>query len=221
MVNILLEGYLINKKWIYNELKNYLNPNHSVAVVAFSFRDSVVKCSEDWNSLYGKENGRYYNGIIESFSAYGIKEDNVRFINYYIDTKESAKQKIENSDVIYFLGGLPDRMMDRLYEFDLVDILKNTDKIIMGYSAGALIQLDEYYVYPDKDYSEFQYLKGLGYIDSFYLECHYDGNNDQTSAVNKVVYEKKKPLYANALNSGAIIVDNGKIKLIGDVKTFN
>ena len=42
MINILLEGFDIDAPWLYDELKNYIQPNHSVAVVAFSFRDNLV-----------------------------------------------------------------------------------------------------------------------------------------------------------------------------------
>ena len=114
MVNILLEGYEIDAPWLYEELKKYIKPMHKVAVVAFSFRDSRVKSLADWNVLYSKENGRFYGGIVNSFTAYGIPEENVSFINYFADTKESAQEKIENADIVYFLGGLPDRMMERI-----------------------------------------------------------------------------------------------------------
>lgn len=60
MINILLEGYDINAPWLYDDLKKYILPNYSVAVVAFSFRDSEVNNSADWNLLYSKESGIYY-----------------------------------------------------------------------------------------------------------------------------------------------------------------
>ena len=55
MVNILLEGFDINAPWLYDELKNYIKPDLSVAIVAFSFRDSRVKSSADWDNLYSRE----------------------------------------------------------------------------------------------------------------------------------------------------------------------
>ncbi len=64
MINILLEGYDINAPWLYEELKKFIMPNHKVAVVAFSFRDSKVQSLSDWNSLYSKESGKLYNGIV-------------------------------------------------------------------------------------------------------------------------------------------------------------
>ena len=54
-VNILLEGFEIDAPWLYGELKNYIKPNHSVAVIAFSFRENRVRSLVDWEALYGKE----------------------------------------------------------------------------------------------------------------------------------------------------------------------
>ncbi len=221
MVNILLEGYEIDAPWLYETLKRYIKPIHKVAVVAFSFRDSRVKSLADWNVLYSKENGRFYEGIVGSFDSYGIPEKNVSFINYFADTKESARKKIENADIIYFLGGLPDKMMDRIKEFDLQDVLMKHQGIVMGYSAGAVIQLAEYHLSPDDDYPEFGYYEGLPYLKDFYLEVHYEETASQKAAIEKVIAERKKTVYATALMKGAILVDNGNIRLLGDVKKYN
>ena len=220
MVNILLEGYEIDAPWLYQELKKYIKPIHKVAVVAFSFRDNRVKSLADWNVLYSKENGRFYGGIVGGFTAYGIHEENISFVNYFADTKESAKQKIETADIIYFLGGLPDRMMDRIKEFDLQDILMKHQGIVMGYSAGAVIQLAEYHLSPDDDYPEFGYYEGLPYLKDFYLEVHYEKTASQKAAIEKVIAERQKPVYATSLLKGAILVDNGSIRLLGDVKEY-
>lgn len=221
MINILLEGFDIDAPWLYTELKNYIKPNHTVAIVAFSFRDSRVKSLSDWNALYCKETGKYYAGIVGGLSAYGISEENITFINYFTDTKETAAQKIESADIIYFLGGLPDRMLDRIKEFDLFDILMNHNGIIMGYSAGAVIQLAEYHLSPDEDYPEFKYYEGLPYLKDFYLEVHYESSDVQLESIKQVTAERKKRVYATALKAGAILIDNGRIKLLGNVKTFN
>lgn len=220
MINILLEGYDIGAPWLYDDLKNYIKPNLSVAVVAFSFRDNRVKSLSDWNALYSKETGKYYDGIVGGFASYGISEDNVSFINYFTDTKETAAQKIASAGIIYFLGGLPDRMLDRIKEFDLYDILLKHEGIIMGYSAGAVIQLSEYHLSPDDDYPEFKYYEGIPYLNNFYLEVHYEGTDVQDESIRRVLNERGKTVYATSLRAGAILVDNGSIKLLGDVKKF-
>lgn len=220
MVNILLEGFKISDPWIYDELKNYIKPNHKVVVIAFSFRDSLIKNNDDWSTLYSKENGQHYKGIIDSLADYGVSEDNITFINYFADTKETAAQKVADSDIIYFPGGLPDRMMERIKEFELYEVLTKYDGIVMGNSAGALIQLSEYHLSPDRDYPEFKYYDGLPYLDNFYMEVHYMNTDIQNESINRVLSERGKTVYATEFMSGAIIADNGNIKLLGNVKTF-
>lgn len=220
MVNILLEGFDINVSYLYDELKKYILPNYKVAVVPFSFRDNDVKNAEEWDLLYNERKGIYYRGIVSGFTAYGVEKENISFINYFTDTNKSAKQKIDNADIVYFTGGLPDRMVDRIKEFDLVDVLRNFNGLVMGYSAGAVIQLSEYHLSPDKDYKEFKYYDGLGYLDDFYLEVHYENTKVQNECIRRVLDERGKTVYATAFMSGGIIVDNGNIKLLGDVKTF-
>lgn len=221
MINILLEGFDIDAPWLYDELKNYIKPDHSVAVVAFSFRDNRVKTSSDWDALYSKENGKFYSGIVGGFMAYGISENNISFVNYFADTKESAAAKILSSDIVYFLGGVPDRMMDRINEFALYNILLNYKGIVMGYSAGAVIQLSEYHLSPDDDYPEFKFYNGIPYLKDFYLEVHYEGTEAQQDSIKRVIEERNKTVYATAVRAGGILVDNGKIKLLGDVRVFD
>ncbi len=221
MINILLEGYDIDAPWLYDELKKHIKPFHKVAVVAFSFRDNQVKSLADWELLYNKKNGRFYGGITKGFSTYGISEHNINFINYFTDTKESANEKIKNADIIYFPGGLPDKMMERIKEFELYDVLMNHNGIIMGFSAGAVIQLAEYHLSPDEDYPEFKYYEGLPYLNDFYLEVHYENKVAQKLAIQKVLNERGKTVYATVCMKGAILVDNGVIKLLGDVESYN
>ncbi len=220
MVNILLEGYDIDAPWLYGALKPYVRPSDRVAVVAFSFRDNRVKAAEDWDRLYGKEQGMYYGGITGGFAAYGIRQEQVSFLDYFRDTKESAAEKVEGADILYFLGGLPDRMLDRIEEFGLTDALMRHKGVVMGYSAGAVIQLAEYHLSPDEDYPEFAYYRGLPYLDGFYLEVHYEGTPVQKEAIRRVLAEKGKPVYAAALRAGAVVAEDGEVRTIGDVERF-
>lgn len=221
MVNILLEGYDIAAPYLKGELSRYIKPENTVAVVALSFRDNRVKSLEDWNHLYSKESGIYYGGIVGGFTAYGAAEENITFINFFTDTHESAARKIADADIIYFLGGLPDRMMDRIREMGLYDILMSHKGVVMGYSAGAVIQLAQYHLSPDDDYPEFGYYEGLPYLSDFYLEVHYENMSVQNEAIARVLSERHKTVYATVQNAGAIVVDSGKIELLGNVNVYN
>ena len=220
MVNILLEGYDIDAPWLLGDLRPYIRPSDRVAVVAFSFRDNRVKTAGDWDRLYGRENGVYYGGITGGFAAYGIQESQITFLDYFRDTKESAGEKVERADLLYVLGGLPDRMLDRIEEFSLTDALLRHRGVVMGYSAGAVIQLGEYHLSPDEDYPEFAYYRGLPYLEGFYLEVHYEGTEVQKAAVRRVLAERGKPVYATALGAGALLAEDGKVRALGKVERF-
>lgn len=60
--------------------------------------------------------------------------------------------------------------------------------------------------FQDDDYPQFQY---------------YKGTEVQNKSIRRVISERGKPVYVSALGAGAILVDNGNIKLLGNVKIFN
>ena len=221
MTNILLEGYDINAPWLLDALKKHIRPDHTVAVIALAFRDSRVKSRDDWNALYAKEGGCYYPGIAASFSDYGIGEYQIEFIKYFEDSPETAKQKIRNADLLCFPGGLPDRMLQRIREMQIEPPILRHEGILLGYSAGALIQLQEYHLSPDRDYPAFGYFSGLPFLEGFYLQVHYEGRPEQDEAIRRVLREKRKPVYATAFMKGALIVDKGKIEPVGEVFKFD
>lgn len=108
-------------------------------------------------------------------------------------------------------------MMDRLKEFDLIDVLTQHNKVVIGYSAGAVIQFEEYFSSPDADYPTFNYYKGIPYLRDFYLQVHYENTKEQNELINKVIKERRKTVYALYKSKGAIIVYNDKIKIVGSV----
>ena len=111
-------------------------------------------------------------------------------------------------------------MLDRIEEFDLTEPLLRHRGVVMGYSAGAVIQLGEYHLSPDEDYPEFAYYRGLPYLEDFYLEVHYEGTEVQKDAVRRVLAERGKPVYATALGAGALLVEDGKVRALGKVERF-
>ena len=120
----------------------------------------------------------------------GIPEENITFVNYFTDSKEKAADIVQGSDIIYFPGGLPDRMMERIREFELVNVLLQHEGIIIGFSAGAYIQLKEYDLSPDEDYPGFGYYEGLAFLQDFYLEVHYEDSPVQNAVIQRVLRER-------------------------------
>lgn len=220
MVHILLDGIDLDADYLREALREYIKPHHRIVNVAFSFKDTQIQSPEDWDRYYSPENGTYYETLAGSFGVFGISKEHMTFVNYFTDTPESAAEKIRNADIVYFPGGLPDKMMDRIRQFKLEAVLRQHKGVMMGFSAGALIQLAEYHLSPDHDYAEFCYRRGLPCLDDFYLEVHYDGSEVQNQAIRQVLRERKKTVYATAFNSGAIIAKGGEIRLLGNVQRF-
>ena len=219
MVNILFSLYNFHEKWAKDTIEKYINNNDKVLVIPFSFGKKISN-DMDWQSAYSKDNGKYYKSIVLPFCSYGITEENIKWINYFKDTKENVKDKVRNSDIIFFTGGLPDKMMRRLKEFDLINEIENFAGIIIGSSAGAMIQIAEYHFTPDEDDDIFSYNKGLNLIKDFDIEVHYKETEIQKNYINKVLNEKTDTVYA-IKDTGGIIVDNNEITLLGDTHIFN
>jgi peptidase E len=216
---MLFSSYNFHESWARNIVEKYIYSNDKVLIIPFSFGDKI-NSDKDWQSLYSKENGKYYESVVEPFVNYGIKEENVNWINYFKDTKENAKIKIRNSNIIFFTGGLPDKMMSRIIEFDLIDDIESFTGVIIGSSAGAMVQIAEYHITPDEDYNKFTYNTGLNIINNFDIEVHYEGTEVQIKYIKKVLKEKKDKIYAIS-NNGGVVVANEKITLLGDTQTFS
>ena len=220
MVNVLLESYNLTDPFLYDALKPYIMPHHRVAIVAFSFLPSQATTLEQWLTMYGREEGMFYHWLVDPLMEFGIPEENITVVNYFADSKELARKKVENADILYFTGGLPDAMMDRLAEFELLDALQSFDGLVLGCSAGAMIQLREYHITPDWDYPEFGYYNGLPWLNDFYIEVHYEETQLQKDCIRRVLWERGKPVYAIHHDRGALIVQNGIITRLGETELF-
>ena len=115
---------------------------------------------------------------------------------------------------------MDDRMMERIEEFELTEALKAFDGVVVGYSAGAVIQLGEYHLYPDGDYPDYAYYRGLGYVDGLYVEVHYEYKPEQDESVRRVLSERDLPVYVTHTRKGGIVVENGNVKIIGKVNLY-
>lgn len=219
MVNILFSSYNFHEKWAKDTIEKYIKCNGKVLVISFSFSESISNDME-WQSAYSKDNGKYYNTIVLPFLSYGIKEENINWINYFKDTEESAKKKVRNSDIIFFTGGLPDKTMYRLKEFNLINEIESFAGVIIGISAGAMIQIADYHITPDKDYDIFSYNRGLNLIRDFDIEVHYEETEIEKNHINRVLNERTDTVYT-IKDTGGIIVDNNAITLLGDTQTFS
>ena len=203
-VHVLLNTSMIDEKWIYMNLKSYISKNDRVCILPFSFFDDT-KNEQDWNKQYGPGMGIWYRSNQDVFYRYGISSSHITWVNYFTDSIEEMKNKIMNSSVLLLTGGAPDLMMKRIKEKKLKKVIKNYKGVMIGYSAGAMIQLDAYHISPDEDYPKFSYKTGLGCLSGFDVEVHFRKSKVQMESVEKVKNDKKIPVYGIYENGGMIL----------------
>lgn len=218
MVNILLSLPNFHHKWA-RKIQDYINPTDRIAIIPFSFNEKEISNAQKWEQAYDSRNGDCYDDLVTPFKVMKLKTKNQFWINYFKHSIKEMKEIIQNCDIVYLPGGFPDKAVERIAEKKLFSTLLKA-KVVIGFSAGALIQLPHYFLSPDRDYPQFTYQQGLGLVkEKFYIEVHYVGTQRQDKAIKKVHKEKTLPIYGIS-DRGAIIIDNKEISLAGKVVTM-
>ena len=213
MTNILLSKYDIGKAALQSELSNYIRPGSKVAVVAFSF-GAEISNEQEWDEFYGLT-GVLSTAIAKSFEPYGIVD--IDYINYFTDTPMSAKRKLQNADILYFPGGTAERLMMRVIEFGLYCEIEAHKGVVIGFGAGAQIQLSAYHVAGRGG----QIGSGLGFrfAEGFEIQPGYVNEESQNYFIGQVISKTGVPVYAIG-EDGAVVVHDGKMNVVGDVHCF-
>lgn len=210
-MNVLLNTYAFDVPWAADTLGKYIKPSMKVCVVALSF------CA-GWTEEQA-ESSRHRHMLLPAYAHYGIPAENISLIDWFHDTPESAKQKIQESDILFFTGGWPDHMMRRLEQWKLVEQIEAFPGLIMGCSAGAMVQFAHYYITPDEDYDTFSYHHGMNFVRQFYMEVHFNDTPIQHESIDRVRREQRKPIFA-VYNDGGLVVDGDEVTVMGRVKYY-
>ncbi len=220
MINLLLSLNNFDENWCYSILKDIIKKDYNVLIVPLSYNDNWLKDENDWNKAFNSEYGTHYKEIVSPFLSYGICENNIKWINQFVDSIDLMKEKIRNSDILFFTGGYPDKMMAKFQKYDLIDEFENFNGIIIGTSAGAMVQISEFHITKDSDYKRYSYYIGLNIIKDFDIEVHFENKEIQNISILRCIKEKKKPVYSIS-NNGAVLVIDGKAYTLGDAKKWD
>lgn len=114
--------------------------------------------------------------FIEFFKKINIEFDNIDCI--LLDTpKEEAQKLIKKADMIIMLGGNPFQVRELLMEKEIINALKEYDKIIMGISAGAM-NMSKYIITTpcNEEFNTFNIIEGLNLCNiSIFPHCNFEG----------------------------------------------
>ncbi|WP_025679391.1 Type 1 glutamine amidotransferase-like domain-containing protein [Paenibacillus massiliensis] len=142
--------------------------------------------------------------------------DEYHFIDYRMQ-KEEAQRFIQNASVIFLCGGYPVLQKDFLEDYELSDVIKNSNGVIMGASAGAL-NMSAKWLSLNNTGDEVEastIYEGIGF-DHFAYESH--SQRDYAMFVQGYLFPLSEviDIYA-AEQESAIRVKDGKIEIVGPV----
>lgn len=223
MYSVLLSEYEKGMQLVDSKLRKIIKGDEKVVIIAWTFPVEIDKQSfeEEWFP----KNGRRYNKYVGSLLNLGIKEKNIIVLNCYDkENFKNFKQIIDASDILVITGGNPEMLYSKVtQETEILYNIKHYKGIIIGFSAGADLQLKRYFITAKNNYYKyFAFYDGFGVLDDpFYLDVHSINNKRYLDKLQKVSNEKKKNVYA-IFDDGAMIYDrvSNNLELFGNVLTF-
>jgi cyanophycinase-like exopeptidase len=142
--------------------------------------------------------------------------DEYHFIDYRMQ-KEDAQRLIHNASVIFLCGGDPVLQNDFLADYELSNVIKNSNAVIMGASAGAINMAAKWLCLKNtgNEVETSTIYDGIGF-DHFAYESH--SKRDYATFVQGYLFPLSKEIdvYA-AEQESAIRVKDGKIEIMGPV----
>ena len=189
----------IQREYLKKDIKN----NDTIVFIATTFDDY-------------EKNDLYYNNLIKHFKNIDITFNKAYLIDNRV-AKDLAKDYILKSNIIFLMGGDTKKQIDSVKEYDLFEILKSKEGIILGVSAGSMNQSSR--VVYKNDYNNYviEDYEGLGYI-VINIYPHLDFNNIDYL---KEVFEVSNYTKTVALpNDSFIRIENNNIDFVGEYYTI-
>lgn len=218
MTNILMSLFSEKEEWS-SALEKYL-AGKKVFILAFSFAAEYINSPEEWIQAYGQPEGEYYTPMLKALTSYGVGEEEISWGNYFEDSPRALQAKINEAEVLFLPGGAPDEFFDRLKEKNLIDAIQQFKGTILGFSAGAMVQIQDFHIIEDDHYKEYSYHEGLDLLTDFDVEVHFEKDDSTMQAsIQRCLKEKKKVVYG-IRNAGAVIVEGDSILTLGEVEKY-
>ncbi|WP_379161579.1 cyanophycinase [Paenibacillus sp. sgz5001063] len=179
-------------------------------------RKSLVMISADPSGYTGEPNNIDDVSEWTWFNQANIIFDEYHFIDYRMQ-KEDAQRFIQGASVIFLCGGDPVLQNDFLADYELSDVIKDSNAVIMGASAGALNMAAKWLCLKNtgNEVETSTIYDGIGF-DHFAYESH--AKRDYAAFVQGYLFPLSEEIdvYA-AEQESAMRVKGGKIEIMGPV----
>lgn len=215
-INLLFSKLNFDEEWAKISLERFIKGNERVVVLPFSYWDEEIYDISSWENAYTL-GGKYFEEIYKPFSSYGFLREQFVYINYFLDDKKTIEALISRADILFLTGGAPDLFMERILKKDIMQCIKDFKGLVIGCSAGSMIQFRKFHITPGKLYPSYKVVEGIGMIDmNMGIEVHYEASCNQIESIHKANKENNSFLLLDN-ESGALII-NDKLILLGNAK---
>ena len=221
MYSILLSDYEKGLNLVQDRLKKIIKSNFKTVIIAWAF-PTELDYEKFANEFFNERRQKKYVGSLINL---GVNPKNIMVLNCY-DKNNLANFKtyIDESDILVLTGGNPEMLYSKVVqETELLYNIKHYKGIIIGFSAGADLQLKRYFITAKNNYYKyFAFYDGFGVLDDpFYLDVHSIRNKLYFDKLQNVANEKNKNVYA-IFDDGAIIYNRltKEIEFYGQVEKF-
>ena len=101
-----------------------------------------------------------------------------------------------------------------MYDLEIKNLIRDYEGVVIGVSAGAMVQLDLYHLTPEDGY-EYQYQEGLGMLGGFDVEVHYEEDLRHIEAIIRTLEDTGRAVVAMDNQSG-LLIDGDHLELLGN-----
>ncbi|WP_342577490.1 Type 1 glutamine amidotransferase-like domain-containing protein [Psychrobacillus sp. FSL K6-2843] len=183
---------------VLEELECKINPNAKVLIIPFATDESRY---DSW-----MESMRQAFACIPNVTL-GLLHEEL--------SKEKMVTMIQAYDVLYFIGGQPERLLQVILDKELTGTISSFPGLMIGYSAGALAFCTDCILTKDEDYPDTIVLQGLGLVD-FSVEVHYRPESDN----ELLTLSKGRTIYALPDGSAIFYKDGNIDTRVNNIITF-
>lgn len=168
-INYFCSGFDVNNAFwseLGEQLKKDLKNTKRIVYIPGSTKENKIE----------KAKNVYIPSFTEHFKKIGIEFENVECITPTM-TVEECQSLVEDSNMIFLLGGNPFLQQQLYVSKGLENLLQNYDGVIMGMSAGAMNMSKYIIITPCSDeYPSFDIRKGLNLSNiSIYPHNNFEG----------------------------------------------
>lgn len=160
-----------------------------LAIFPWTFADEKMEnISED----FLEEGGRHYEKYISQMEILGITREKIQFANPYKITRDKIIEILNSCDGIFIPGGNPEMFMTLAIRLNALDLLTNYTGIIIGESAGSVLQFPIYGLPIQNNYYECNsFYNGFGAIKcDFSIDVHTQDNIEYLNNIQLLANKK-------------------------------